>query len=97
MATCFFSHNIKPIKLLSQSQRQREAEQLTHNINTGDLDVLQFYCNNAAYGAIPPLFSLLRLSIEKHVKSDLFIVLPTTDSSQSVSSTAEGFNTDENE
>lgn len=72
---CYFNHNVS----VSVSQRQRDGTTYTHEVNTADLDVLQFHCNNTAYGTIPPLLSLLRLSIEKHVKSDLFIVLPKTD------------------
>lgn len=81
----FFDHVVEPIKLLSvSSEAAREADQLTHNINTGDLEVLQSYSNNAVCRAFSPPFSLLISSIEKHVKSDLFIVLSTTDSSQNV-------------
>lgn len=98
MATSFFSdHNIKPIKLQSlSSEADREADQLTHNKNTGDLAVLQSYSNNEVYGAFSSPFSLLGSSLEKHVKSDLFIVPPTTDSLQSAYSTAEGLNTNGN-
>lgn len=67
----------------------------THNINTGDLEVLQSYSNNAVYRAFSPPFSLVGSSIEKHVKSDLFSALSTTDSWQSAF-TVEGLNTDGN-
>ena len=98
MATSLLSdHNIKPIKLLSlSSEADREPDQLTHNKNTGDLEVLQSYSNNEVYGAFSSPFSLLGSSLEKHVKSDLFIVPPTTDSLQSAYSTAEGLNTNGN-
>lgn len=71
-----FDHLVKTLQLLT-SEADREADQLTHNINTGDLEVLQSYSNNAVYGALSPPFSLLRSSVEKHVKSDLFILQQT--------------------
>lgn len=87
-----FDH--KPIKLLHLSIWGGAAE--TQYKHRG------FVCNtlttahNAAYGAVLPQISLPRSRIEKHVKSDWFIVPRRQDSSPSACGTAESLNTDEN-
>ena len=58
--------------------------------------VLELYCSNSAYGAIPPPSSELSLSIEEHVKSVLLIVFPPTGSAHVPPLQQGGLNTDEN-